>query len=62
MFRKLITCFILFGLSLSTYADDEVIHCRETLDCPMYPYDACFAEQEGLVCHSVRKLRCPLLR
>ncbi|KAG2185305.1 hypothetical protein INT44_002095 [Umbelopsis vinacea] len=39
---------------MSTYADDEVRHCRETLDCPMYPYDACFAEKEGLVCHMVR--------
>jgi hypothetical protein len=55
MFRKLTTYIIFLGISLSTLAQEELVHCRETLDCPMYPYDACFAETEGLVCHNVRK-------
>ncbi|CAM0137400.1 hypothetical protein VKS41_003241 [Umbelopsis sp. WA50703] len=40
--------------SLSVLAQQNETHCRETMDCPMYPYDACFAETQGLVCHSIR--------
>lgn len=55
MLRKLITCTILLASSLLALAQEDTdVHCRETLDCPMYPYDACFAESQGLVCHAVR--------
>jgi hypothetical protein len=54
MLRKLITCTILLASALSAVAQDDQVHCRETLDCPMYPYDACFAESQGLVCHAAR--------